>query len=333
MSRDDDAARAKRQHYVPALLLRRFACGSGKRKARYRLWVYDKWTERTYSSSVQKVAAENRFYDLTLGSETLSLESALADMESVVAPVIGRVVARKNLTDVSYDDRRAISLFVAIQLQRTPQDRYVREQLHEDLVTLCDEWGIPVPDDSNVASSESARLRSIEAIVKDSDYFAEILRGKVWALFEAPGGSSFVISDHPVVMANTIGHELRPHRGNLGLNVHGIEIYLPLSKTLTLGILCPSLVDLFRELAGDAESIRRSGGQLPPNTAAALAIHRQITNGLPVKMSSENVTYQNYLQVSGSFRYVYSARKSFELAEEMVQSDPRFRRGPALAFS
>ena len=57
---------------------------------------------------------------------------------------------------------------------------------------------------------------------------------KVWTLCESD--KSFFISDNPVVLHNSINKN--EFVGTLGLDSYGIEIYLPLSASLTLCIFC-----------------------------------------------------------------------------------------------
>jgi hypothetical protein len=50
---------AKVQHYVPRFLLRNF--GTGKKD---KLYVFDKQTERIFTTNVKNIAAESRFMTL-----------------------------------------------------------------------------------------------------------------------------------------------------------------------------------------------------------------------------------------------------------------------------
>ena len=56
---------------------------------------------------------------------------------------------------------------------------------------------------------------------------------KSWLLFKTPIIRPFYISDNPVVMQNKQYHN---SPGSLGIAVPGIEVYLPISKTLVLGL-------------------------------------------------------------------------------------------------
>src|SRR4029453_17497765 len=66
---------------------------------------------------------------------------------------------------------------------------------------------------------------------------------KTWLLFETDAATPFYISDNPVAMQNLVERR-GPGRGNLGLSVRGIEIYLPISSLMTLGFFCRSHEEL-----------------------------------------------------------------------------------------
>lgn len=61
--------------------------------------------------------------------------------------------------------------------------------------------------------------------------FSMHIRNKQWLVLEASSDDGFYISDNPIGFHNYNNFE--PF-GNLGFAVPGIEIYLPLSPTLTL---------------------------------------------------------------------------------------------------
>src|SRR5699024_1203978 len=61
-----------------------------------------------------------------------------------------------------------------------------------------------------------------------------ILLEKSWILFETTKENPFFISDNPVTLYNSINKDVR---SNLGIALEGIEIYIPLSSTITLGLI------------------------------------------------------------------------------------------------
>lgn len=217
MTADSAAPHPVLQHYVPRFLLRRFASGTGRRRSRHRLWVYDKWSRRSFPRTVQNAAAENGFYDLDFNNLRVTLEGSLANLEGRAAPCFATVVNEGALSSLSDEDRRVIALFVAVQLLRTPQHRFVQERLREDFVELYEQCGVPrEPDPEKFDPAEAARKLSMDTVIRDAPGFARILLTKQWVLFQAPRTAPFWISDHPVVLANSSG-DRGPFGSNLGL--------------------------------------------------------------------------------------------------------------------
>ncbi|MBI5114870.1 DUF4238 domain-containing protein [Candidatus Poribacteria bacterium] len=67
--------------------------------------------------------------------------------------------------------------------------------------------------------------------------------GKERVLFETTRKHPFFISDNPIVLQNEMNQG--PYSG-LGVAAPGIEIYLPISSTLCLGLFCPSVAEEFQ---------------------------------------------------------------------------------------
>jgi hypothetical protein len=141
---------------------------------------------------------------------------------------------------------------------------------------------------------------------------------KSWILCSAAKRCSFYISDNPMAMQNTMNQD--PVRGTLGLGVLGIEIYFPLSETLCLGFLCPSIERMIRE-----------GHELASGLSAPTSFDNWIAafNGeQTLSLDSENVKNLNSLQVIYAERYVSSANSDFKLVDEMLDSDAQMKGGP-----
>ena len=88
------------EHYVPRLLLKNFCTGK-----KLKLWAYDKSTGKSFETNIQNVARERDFYEVEIGSRTLSLEEGLGAMESNTAAVIDRILAQRSIGSLSENDR------------------------------------------------------------------------------------------------------------------------------------------------------------------------------------------------------------------------------------
>ena len=111
------APQAKRHHYVPRFHLDRFA-KNGAVHVRRR-------DGRTFTSGTVNVAVECGFYDVHLADGTVS--SAVEDMFSVVegeaAVALSNIDQTLAAPPPGSEDRSALSLHLALQMARTPEQR------------------------------------------------------------------------------------------------------------------------------------------------------------------------------------------------------------------
>jgi hypothetical protein len=140
---------------------------------------------------------------------------------------------------------------------------------------------------------------------------------------------------------------------NLGLGMPGLEIYLPLSSTLLLGLWCPTrrakLVDPVRDrdrtIAEFAATWKRSRSYRPSVDDVILRhcfgaelreprrMVRAIEEGAPLASTPENLIFYNWLQLRWAERQVYSSDGNFELAREILAKDPGYRLPPRMTLS
>jgi Protein of unknown function (DUF4238) len=163
-------------------------------------------------------------------------------------------------------------------------------------------------------------------MIKAPQMFAPQLVSKQWVLAATMRKHPFVIGDNPLTLQNMV--DMSPS-GNLGLLVRGIEVYFPLSPVRALAMWCPSLVEMIRQ---GVESIRRS----PASNRAKesiLAVNAAINTGRPLMYEKENVENFNSLQVASSERYIFSSSDDFQLAREVLRSNPNLRHGPRATVS
>lgn len=97
--------------------------------------------------------------------------------------------------------------------------------------------------------------------------------------------------------------------GNIGLAVRGIEIYFPLSKTLALGMFCPSHEEEFKKTYEKYKLIKRLDPELGSRSIKDGSYIEQIMNGFlkkkTVPYKAESVVNHNSLQVYFSSRFVF----------------------------
>ena len=318
-------AMAAIQHYVPRFLLKNFCTGQ-----KPRLWAYDKSTAKSFETNIQSVAGERNFYEAEIGDRILSLEEGLSAMESKTAAIIDRILVQRSIGNLSDDDRIQIAVFVAIQMRRVPNQREnliamnaaIRKALgdrdiHPDLVEGLSDM-----------TPEEAKTMSLMILPEPNHEFPSHILDKTWLLFETEAATPFYISDNPVAMQNLVEPK-GPFRGNLGLAVPGIEIYLPISSTMTLGFFCRSHEAVIRNgVDRMLSAFIRDPDSPTPGFGPLLDWMRAFRKGTPLPSEAENVLNHNSLQVRQAERYVFSSSSDFSLVEDMIANEPRYRTGP-----
>jgi hypothetical protein len=305
------------QHTVSKCLLKHFT-----RDKKHRVWAYDKHTGRKFQPNIRNITAERGFYDLAAeGAPQISIDPGLRDLEGRTAPLIAEIVKRKSIAFIDGESRETLATFFAALLIRTKEHRLQFRHIGRLLRERLRQMGATEELLASFTSDEGgSKLAGLQSLLEDVPRFAPHFLNKVWALFEAPRDRPLYISDNPVTLQNGVDHS---PRGSIGLAVRGIEIYIPFSSGLTLGLLCPSVAEPFRRAA---RSLR-----VLPEPARALCTG--LETGTPIRLAGDNVTRMNSLQVVYSSRFVYCEADDFSLVEEMLRHDPRLREGakPTLA--
>jgi hypothetical protein len=295
----------KRQHYVPRFLVRNFA----SRGAQH-VHVYDKSNDRTFRANVINVAVEAGFYDFRIGDEIISIEAGLEQLEGSAAPILDRVVTQQSLARLTEPDFAVVARFIAAQIMRTPRLTEQSDRMAEQMRQRLRKQGHDpklVPQLKPLTADEKRRLSA--TFVQDSAAFVPLLLDKLWMLARADAAPGFYVSDNPVTLHNS--RRFGP-RGNLGLAVPGIEIYLPVSADLCLSLYCRTL---FVDLPGAEDGTLKRLGRAAAN------------GGRAVPIQPEHLLFCNSLQVGFSSRFLFSRTDDFSLVREMLAEHPNVRQG------
>lgn len=174
----------KKQHFVPQFLLRNFGLG---KKNKAKLWVYDKFKNKCFRSSVRDVGHENRFYEAT-SSDGRNAEgerfTQFADHRGALA--IESILRNKSIQSDS-KEMGDLVCFVVVQMVRVPWTRNFLERLKR---VLIEKWGPNVHaggDDRPI--SEFTEADSKYSSIRNLASFREIaddLKNKIFFLTEAP---------------------------------------------------------------------------------------------------------------------------------------------------
>ncbi|MCK4817454.1 DUF4238 domain-containing protein [bacterium] len=299
----------KKQHYIPQFLLRNLSKG---RKSKAKVWVLDKWNERTYQASIRNVGHENFFYEYHGESGVIELEELMQKIDSIGAEIIASITQHERLSESS-EDFVWLTYFVAAQMMRTPMTRNDMENFRQLIINA---WGRNIkahPDDPKTLGEhgpEDAKANSLK-ILSDVPEFAKLLQEKVWSLCQAPSSVPFIISDNPVVRHNMVD---RGPRGNLGLRNEGIEVYMPLSPKIAIHAICPKLANV---------------ALMTPELS--LNFSQALQNGTPILHTPENAEFTNSLQVIWAERFVYAREEDhLKMPIDMLRTNPELKDGPGV---
>ncbi len=332
------------QHYVPKFILRQFlADADGERVA-----VYDKKTDKTFVTSIRNVMAENRFNDFLFDDDWMvSFEPIACAAEDQVLPTYKKVLETRRL-DNSPQEKAALAFLMAFQLLRTKANRDQWQRVEELIVAKVEESGGKMQDvrgweDWQPATEDSLKRDHLLSIRNSIGDIAQIVGMKDFLLAAPANGRSFYLGDNPVCLNNM--RRFDP-RGNLGLAVTGIEIYMPLASDLLLCAWCPSLLSGLRSDYENAVRLLRAEalGQVMAGTMTAqqmkelmehfnatdqpaASLLRDAAAGMPVSSNEDNMDYYNSLQTSFASRYVVCQQADFALARKFCLENPDARSG------
>lgn len=204
---------------------------------------------------------------------------------------------------LTFEERHILALMVTAQHLRTVNfreyldgmDRGIEECLRArgaepTTVKLCFPGCNPdnAPTYHRMNPEEIKRM-SLAFFLKFLSAFTPILETKHCVLLHDKRGE-LLISDNPVCLDNEIN---KNPMGNLRIKVLGIEIYLPISPSLCVGLLCPK-------------------------TYSALPTFIEVNEAMSARL--------NCLQVVNSSRCIYSPKSDFSQVRSFLESQPHFTR-------
>lgn len=287
------------QHYVPQLLLRRFASD----KWRQYIFVYDKVRGIVSESRIRTVAGEIGFDDFTLEGIDASLDPDMRLIEDLGGKVIYRIVKSRGLTGIRPEDRLTLSNFVAMQFVRTP---WWKSWLGRTNLQIADKLRRMGEDPDNVHgfkewNEEDVNIVRIKTIM-DFGRYTRFFYLRPWLLYSTSDDKPFCISDNPVIMRNRNSYPV-------GLMMPFTEVYLPLSKNFTLAMHCRIITE---RMGMKAEGLDRNlnfldGSELPD----AKKYWEAFVTGKALSIPAEGVSELNLLQAMWAKRWVMSSRSDF----------------------
>lgn len=321
---------SQKQHQVPRFLLKGFTAPGRKQ-----LFVFDKTTRRVFSQSPDRAAKEGGYYDLESPVGAISLEKSLADLESRAAQAVADIRHDRSLSSLTARRVADVAHFAAVQMLRTDAMRKMALKMSEDMAAhvkrFADAHGAST--DIQPLDAEGAKALTMGLLARSHE-MAPLFIAKAWILLSPPPGHYFIISDNPVTLHNSVDHGWR---GSLGLSVRGIEIYLPLSRDLTLSFMCPSHITTAEDGLSKADDLATLAPERREEIArvsdAPRTLLRAFAEGTPWAGTPDNVLHVNSLQVRNAERFLYGSIATFHPAEEMIEKHPSMVAGPRMKLN
>ena len=267
-----------RQHFVPKFYLRNF--GSD-------LYCFDKKNDVKFKTNPNDVALKPDFY----GGEydgLPSIETAFSQLENIHAMTIKELIKKQNYYKLSHDQKLAVCEFLAFQYVRTEQSRKSITHLMQSAYNLM--ASKILPENLKIKLNENGSIGMHLKTMGDYRRLAVLFFNMKFTVCLNTTTIPFWTSDNPVSKQNE--YDTNPY-GNMGITNRGIEIHLPLTPTLCLYALDPTIfypMPDFKEMS--------------------------------VK---QNVIRENFLQLRYSTRFVYSNTERFHVITSMLKNNPHFR--------
>jgi|SRR3982751_5975185 hypothetical protein len=330
----------KVQHYVPDFLLRNFCAPTAKGR---KVFVFDKVSRASFPTNTKNIVCESKFYDFEHEGSEYSLEPTLSNIEALARPIVAELITRLRIPRSSdyAEQMAAMALFIAVQLARTPwhRDRLAEMPalLAQHLKAMNEQWSDQIDELLKTPDPNAKKREGSIFLLNWARRATPILVQKHWLLLTTDRRSPFLIGDNPVARTNQMSGPPPFERGNTGIASTGVEIYLPLSSTVTLALFCDSVVDQIIENAGrlsamPAHSVR-SSPDLTETKAKLDTFCHALNSGEAVRAHPENVRHLNSLQVIHAERFLISSSSDFRLAQEMLTNYPELRVGPRITVA
>lgn len=215
---------AKNQHYVPQMILKRFAVPATREKA---IAVFDLYSGQTISSASIRHQAAKTF---TYGEDGVA-EKAFGDIETLASRAIAGALSESRVLSRNLEAQSAIAVYAALQHGRTPAAAAEFEAAQTSLLraTLQGPGVVPSEMAEHAKSVRAvydkpeleAAMRSLELAPVLSDLEVVLLINK--------SPIEFICPDTGVTFHNQWAKPIR-WKGVLGYACSGLQILLPVSS-------------------------------------------------------------------------------------------------------
>lgn len=277
---------AKFEHYVPRFYLKNFSVGNAGKF----LFCFDKSNSHIFGISIKKAACEKYFYDVEKDGQTMERE--LSKVETISSSTIRKLIEVEDLGKLKWLERVSLANFLVIQEFRTKEMRLTFIDMCKKLRDTLSKHKLSPEMKKEIEEMNTEEFYDrfhIDMLKKSSKVFVDLILGMKWILIENDTKTKLLTSDHPVNRYNPI--DMYP-LGNLGYLSEGIQIFLPLTPTLSICIY-------------------------------DLALYFKYPDKM--RATRDNIVFQNSLQVQWATRFLYSDNNDFSLVNTVLTDHPELR--------
>jgi hypothetical protein len=299
-------------HWVPKFLIKNFVDVSG------RAFCLNIQTDEITKPPPKHAASSVGFNEFFMDGRTVSFEDELEKIETLAAPIIGRIISLRSVAWLTEKQRNNVGDFIAAQSFRT-------EAFYKGM-----ELGISRQEFGTVFAQ----------LWRSAFWVSANIVSRKWAVLTIDHDDVFYLGDHPVVLQNTANPSLKT---DLGLDIEGVEALLPLAPKCALYMPCPAtsreiisgyekalqildrvgMAGLNETNVGSDSSDLLSLSQRVIRNSAAL--YQALTTGVALVASPENVENLNYLQCAWAHKAIYSDSGGFVFARHVFHKTPQYR--------
>lgn len=328
---------AQNQHYVQKFILRNFLTNPKKEQVH----VFSKSSGKGFKTSIRNIMAERRFHEFSIDENYLaSFEESVCRVEEMLLPAYRCVIENRRF-DGTPGQKAHLAMLIAFQFLRTRSQRDQFVDMERQLAEHLEQHGSSIVDIEGYEplTDDVLREQHITFMRDAAGEFAQIIGAKDFLLLEAPEGRRFYLSDNPVTIHNSQPND--GFYGNTGLACEGIEIYMPLTSDLKLCAWCPSILGNMRERnaesnrqlatavlspamvrAADPTLLMEQLKELREYRATIEDTLKRAAEGIPLSASSENMDFQNSLQVGQAREHLICQKADFDLAKRFMAEYP-----------
>ncbi len=303
------------QHWVPKFLIKKFRDADG------RVYFLDVNTDALGKRSPRQLASDYGFNDFIIDGQLVSFEGELQKIETRAAPALARIIQQMSTVGLSDVELTAIAEFVSVQSLRTK---------------------------SFQVSLQGSRSRAefgttFSLLWKSALIEARHIRARPLIALLVSEGHRFYLSDHPV----TLQHIENPaSREPLGMDIAGVEMYMPLTPLISLYWLCTRIAEEFVSAYSSGEEMHRlirrptlSGIRVPGLDQVSLLdlqssisritpMRNAIVLGSGVNAPAEVIENANYLQCVWAHSALFSSTSDFSFARRVFRENPQYQTVP-----